>query len=312
VLWQSRTLGRMGTRAHTVPRFYLDFFADPETAPSQRAALWVCDLASGKIKRRAAKNLSIHRGVYDGPGGLTPGRGTIEQHLSRIESDAANAIRDWVALPQGSRSDPPVEITRFVAWLAARTLPMREMYERWFGAVLPSVVSELTALPEARDTRFTMEDSSGNSVEATLAQVVALRSGGWRIRLSDDQFQQILHLQAWAFQTKHFAKMSWGLMDAPAGHSFITSARPVVWTTDALGGLAPPGDLGEESAVVVAPLTRTVALVGHNTSGSRFRALPVREVNRYIARLAGSWIAGPTRDAVACAFRDVETTGPSA
>jgi hypothetical protein len=58
----------------TGPRFYLDYFATAEGPPISKLALWVCHLASGKLKRRAATNHSIERGLYDSLGGLGPGK----------------------------------------------------------------------------------------------------------------------------------------------------------------------------------------------------------------------------------------------
>lgn len=301
----------MSTRAHTVSRFYLDYFASEEGALNSQPALWVCQLESGSMKRRGAKNMSIERGLYDGPGCLGPGNGTIEAHLARIESNAASAIRAWVSLPQGARSDPPRGICRFLAWQATRTLPMKELFGRWFDALVPTLAEDVASRAEVASARFTMESRRGERVEARVEDLAGLHREGWQIVLSNEQFQQVMHLQAWFLETKHFAKMSWGILDAPRGHPFVTSDRPVAWTTADLGGLAPPGLLGDRSAVVIAPLTSAVAMLGYHGSGARFETTSPRDVNRLVANLADKWIAGPSRLVVEQAYRDTWHRLPS-
>ena len=47
--------------------------------------------------------------------------------------------------------------------------------------------------------------------------------------LRRDDHLEMLHLQAWYFQVRHFPRLSWVRLDAPAGEWFITSDRGVAW-----------------------------------------------------------------------------------
>src|SRR5438132_384285 len=86
---------KAGTRAHTVPKFYLRGFVDPESESRSGPVdpfVWLGSLTTDEIKRRSPKNISIVRGLYDGPGGFADSSASIEAHLAKIEGAAAVAI----------------------------------------------------------------------------------------------------------------------------------------------------------------------------------------------------------------------------
>jgi hypothetical protein len=73
----------LGTRAHTVPKFYLHGFVAPETEGSRDPFVWIGSLRTGEITRRSPKNISIARGLYDGQGALAEPNATIKPTLRR-------------------------------------------------------------------------------------------------------------------------------------------------------------------------------------------------------------------------------------
>jgi hypothetical protein len=111
----------LSTRAHTVPKFYLRGFVALEAEGSRDPFVWIGSLTTGEITRRSPKNISIARGLYDGQGGFAESDVTIEAHLAKIESAASVAIRKFAATKIGEGGPIPPEITRFLAWQAART-----------------------------------------------------------------------------------------------------------------------------------------------------------------------------------------------
>jgi hypothetical protein len=110
----SRTRGetRGGTRAHTVPKFYLNGFIAPESATSRDPFVWIGSLKTAEISRRSPKNISLARGLYDGQGGFVEPDATIEAHLAKIESAASTAIRKFAAEPVGVAFAIPPEVGR--------------------------------------------------------------------------------------------------------------------------------------------------------------------------------------------------------
>ncbi len=74
----------MSTRAHTVPKFYLNGFVATGSERERNRFVWIASLATGEIAKRSPKNISIARGLYDGRGGPEEPNATIEAHLARI------------------------------------------------------------------------------------------------------------------------------------------------------------------------------------------------------------------------------------
>ncbi len=129
----------------------------------------------------------------------------------------------------------------------------------------------------------------------------AYRKRGWKWIFRRDDYLEMLHIQAWYFQVRHFPRLSWVRLQPPDNEFFITSDRSVAWLVDGYAD-TPPASLRHPTAQVVAPLTRKVALVGRH--GGRELHVTPREINRFVAFTASDWIAGPTSDVVRRALTD--------
>jgi hypothetical protein len=304
-----RRLG--GTRAQTVPKFYLNGFVAPESANSRDPFVWIGSLKTGEISRKSPKNLSIVRGLYDGQGGFSEPNITIESHLAKIESGASTAIRNLAASPIGSGVAVPPEIWRFVAWQAARTPGWMDFIERWIkehpnisetDVVEPPPLGFETAV--RRERPMCLEDpNTGARREITDAEEIeAYLKQGWRFVLRRDDHLELLHWQAWYFQVRHFPRLRWTRLQPPEGEFFITSDRGVTWLVDGYRGAIPPAALRDPEVMVFAPLTKNLALIG------RHGAEPVDAtpwgINALIAISASRWIAGPRREVVQRALFD--------
>ncbi|MGB6484023.1 MAG: DUF4238 domain-containing protein [Candidatus Acidiferrales bacterium] len=300
----------MSTRAHTVPKFYLGGFLAPESEHTRDPFVWLGSVNTTAIKRRSPKNISIARGLYDGPGGLSQPNSTVEDHLAKIESEASLAISKFAATRVGEARSLPPEITRFLAWQAARTPRWMELEQYWVNdPPFDDNARPLEAPPpgfeKIRDRLRTLcleEPGTGIRVDVkTKGEFDAYRKRGWKWVLNRDDYLEMLHVQAWYFQVRHFPRLSWVRLQPPDGEFFITSDRGVAWLVDGLAD-TPPAALRHWTAQVVAPLTRTVALVGRHITGA-LNVTP-REVNRLTSCLASDWIAGPTIDVVRQALLD--------
>jgi hypothetical protein len=250
------------------------------------------------------KNVSIARGIYDGPGGFAEPDKLIEAHLAKIESEAARALK---RMNSPEASDVPPEVWRFIAWQAARTpawmgLEQNWVNQQWDGEVVeppPDGINDIRDRqrplrfenPETAEARYTDDD----------AEQKELRRNGWILELGRDDHLELLHMQAWYFQVRHFPRLSWVRLTAPEGEFFITSDRGVAWLADGYAD-TPPSALRHPAAQVVAPLTRKVALVGRHAT-TPLKVTP-REVNRFVAFASADWIAGPSRDVVERALQD--------
>lgn len=294
----------MATRAHTVPYFYLRGFVAPDSQSQRDPYVWLASLKTGEISRRSPKNISIVRGIYDGPGGFAESDKSIENHLAKIESEAAVALRR--AEFAGSTAIP-AEMWRFLAWQAARTpgwmaLEQEWANQPWDGKVVePPPEGICNVKNRNRPPRFENPETGEAYYTNDRSEQEALRKAGWKWKLGRDDNLELLHMQAWYFQVRHFPRLSWVQLTAPDGEFFITSDRGVGWLVDGYAD-TPPAALRHPAAQVVAPLTRKKTLVGRY--GNAPLDVTPREVNRFIAFASADWIAGPTRQVVERALQD--------
>lgn len=300
----------MSIRAHTVPRFYLAGFAALEPEKKRDPFVWLGSLSTGNIERRSPKNISIARGFYDGIGGFEDDDRSIEDHLSRIESEAAFAIRKFASTSSGEGTNPDSAIWRFLSWQAARTPGWFKLVQEWVNeATADTATSLVEPPPEGFEkiknrprTHWVEDPDSGQRHEARdLDELRACQKQGWKWVLSAEDRLETLHMQAWYFQVRHFPRLNWTRLDCPKGECFVTSDRAVAWVADGFAD-TPPAALRHPTAQVVASLTQNTALIGRNET-SPLRVTP-REVNRFIAFAASDWIVGPTRSAVEQAIID--------
>jgi hypothetical protein len=303
----------MATRAHTVPKFYLNGFLAPESMSGPDPYLWFGSLTTGEIKRRSPKNISITRGLYDGPGGLENSNASLEAHLAMIEAAAATAIREFVAAPLSENASPPAEIWRFLAWQAARTPQWIALVSDWANSpedgsavpVLEPPPAGMDNIKEKIRNHCIKNPETGERHEvADIAEFEAYRKRGWKWILSLDDQRELIHLQAWYFQIRHFPRLSWVRLNTPSDEWFVTSDRAVAWLAEGHAD-TPPSALRHPSVLVLAPLTSKTALIGRH--GTHQLNVSSREMNCQIALAASAWIAGPTKAVVEAALQDRAT-----
>lgn len=127
-----------------------------------------------------------------------------------------------------------------------------------------------------------------------------LATHGWRPDFNDRaNFLEAVHVQAYYLQVRFFPRLQWFSLHAPKGEFFIIGDRAVGWIADGYVN-APPSWLRSPSAYVLAPLTKTLVLVGRHTTDP-WQVTPW-QVNQQVAALAHEWIAGPTRQCIDAAL----------
>lgn len=296
----------MNSRHHYVSQFHLRGFTDPEVAKLQEPWLWVGDCATGLIERRAPKNLAWSTDLFAGPGGLADRESSLEAFLAtHVEGPAAFTLRGFASRPQGERSAVPAEVGRYLAWAAARSVSMRQLYQDWIddlpdltdcAVVEPPPPGFEQMVPVTRSHRME-HPALGIRDDVPSEDVEFLRRQGWRFLLANDDFLELVHLQAWYFQVRFFPRLRWIILDAPRGRHFIVGDRPVVWGFDGAVD-AQPRALRHPDVQLFATLTRSLALFAHHPSVPPPRSISYQDVNRVLASAAQDWIAGPTRDVV--------------
>lgn len=297
----------MASRDHYISQFHLKGFTDPSAAKPQEPWLWVGNRATHSIERRAPKNLAWSAGLFAGPAGLADRSASLESHLAtQVESPAAFALRSFSARPRGERGSVPGALGRYLAWAAARSLSMHGLYQEWIDATPPLEEIDYAEDPPAGFEQIAPITRSHRMEHAVLGvradvppkEVQLLRSRGWRLVLTNDDFLEIVHLQAWYFQVRFFPRLQWIVLDAPPRGYFVIGDRPVVWGSEGRF-TAKPSALRNPDTQLFAPLTRSVALFAYNASGPPPGPVSYRTVNQIVGSFARNWIAGPTREIVA-------------
>lgn len=297
----------MASRDHYVSQFHLKGFTDPNVRKPQEPWLWVGDCATRSIQRRAPKNLAWSKGLCAGPAGLADRSASLESHLAnQVESPAAFSLRTFSAQPQGQRTAIPGELGRYLAWAAARSLSMHQLYQEWIDTT--PALNEVDYVEEPPKgfgqvvpiTRFHRMEHAllGVREDVPSEDVEILRSQGWRLVVTNADFLELVHLQAWYFQVRFFPRLRWIGLNAPPGGYFVIGDRPVVWGFEGML-TAKPSALRHPDTQLFAPLTRSLALFAYHPSGSPPRAIYYQDVNRVLAAAAQDWVAGPTREVVA-------------
>lgn len=296
----------MAGRHRYVAQFHLRGFIGPAADGSADPWLWVANCRTGTVKRRSPKNFGWSRGLFDGPGGLANRDATLESFLAKeVEGPAAIALRTLTDKEMRHFAGVPPELGRYLAWAAARSLPMKALYQSWIDEI-PSPNEAKFAEPpppgfgewsKASHLHRMEHPLHGVRDDVRCEQVEALRHRGWRLCLGIDDFLGLVHLQAWYFQVRFFPRLKWLSLRAPQDHYFIIGDRPVGWGFSNLVDAAPYW-LRHPEVQLVAPLSRSLALFAYHASNDHSEIIKTTDINRIIASAAHEWIAGPTEAVV--------------
>ena len=196
---------------HFLPQFYLRGFTDPSTPPGQSPYVWVRDQLSGKISRRAPKNVAAESGFYALD--VLAGRDyeSVENELSAMESLAAMALRRYLVSSAGTRGVMPPELGAFVAWQAARVPWQRRVADDEWQRFLQKVAEGTAEAPV--DPTFSVllihQDSREERRETVEASLPLLQGGDWVARFDQNQQIEVMRMQAWYYRTQHFPRLTW-------------------------------------------------------------------------------------------------------
>lgn len=270
--------------------------------------LWQGFVPNGPVKRRAPKNVGTANLMFDGPGGLADRDATLESFLANeVEGPAAEAMREVCRWRSDSAGEMPPALTRYLAWAAARSLPMQTLEqfcaEKGFGrageVVEPPPEALLKASELQRDVQM-LHPTLGCRVFPAGSDLERAAAEGWFPDMRErTNFLEIVHIQAYYFQVRFFPRFKWFALHAPEGEFFVIADRAVGWAADGYID-APPSCLRHPSAYVLAPISRSLSLVGRHTK-EKWQVTTGR-INAVIACWAHDWIAGPTQATVESAL----------
>jgi hypothetical protein len=287
-----------------VSKFHLSQFTDPESFGTNDPWLWLGSVIDRSIRRRAPKNVGTVNLAFDGPGGLADRDATLESFLAKeVEGPAALAMREVCRWPSGTAGSMPAALLRYLAWAAARSLPMQDLEHCWlekgFGnggdVVEPPPEGLLNGSELQRDVKM-CHSTLGSRVFRADDDFEKLQAEGWFPDMHDRaNFLESVHIQAYCFQVRFFPRLKWFALHAPRGDFFVIADRAVGWVADGIID-APPSSLRDPSAYVLAPISRSLLLVGRHTTTEW--QVTTGQVNAVMTSWAHERIAGPTQTTV--------------
>jgi Protein of unknown function (DUF4238) len=286
-------------RHHYLPQFYLSGFVDREVSSGLTPCLWLRDIGSGRICRRGPSNVGAISGFYATTDKL--GRldyESFENELSEMESRAAMALRRLLSEPHGSPRRIVPELGEFLAWLAVRV----PWFERAANEAMAQYLISRSASAEIPDDDSDFSVSVANRLTGELrreriepaAQLAA--TGDWRPIFDENQRVEVVRVQQWYFNTRHFPQLHWILLTAPTGRYFITSDRPVVWFLPDRGFADSPAALKQPDVQLSVPLNARYAFLALGSPPAYDLTITPEEINRRTAHHAETFIASPHAD----------------
>lgn len=281
---------------HYLPQFYLRGFTDARAPRSHAPFVWVRDAGTGVISRRAPQNVAVESGFYATHTESGPNYHAVEDELAHIESRAAFALRRYLALPATAHGPIPVELGEFIAWLGARVPWFRRVAQDGWIEFLRSATWGHEALPEDPGFRVLLFSvNSGELRRESLTNALPLiRTGRWTPALDQNQHVELMRVQAWYFRFKHFPALTWAVLTAPAGHTFVTSDRPVVWFVRGKGVVDSPAALRDPGVELSVPLDASHALLGLGSALRRPKHVHVEDINERTAAHAERFVIAST------------------
>ena len=299
----------MSAQHHYISQFHLKQFTDPDSLNTEVPWLWQGFVPDGPVNRRAPKKVGRRPGMFDGPGGLADRDSTIESFLANeVEGPAAKAIKELCRRSPDSGAEIAPPLSRYLAWAAARSLPMQQLENFWgkkgIGRNDDGVESPPEGLLSGTDMQRDVQmchPTLGCRVFPAGSDLAQTTAEGWYPDMTERvNFLEGVHIQAYYFQARFFPRFNWFALHAPEGYFFIIANRAVGWAADGYVN-APPSCLRDPSAYVLAPISRSLVLVGRHST-EKWNVSPDR-INAIITCWAHDWIAGPTRATVDAALK---------
>ena len=300
----------MSAQHHYISKFHLNQFLDPDSLSTSDPWLWQGFVPDGPVRRRAPKNVGTVAQMFDGPGCLADRDATLETFLAnKVEGPAAAAMKEVSSWPPGSAGNLPPALFRYLAWAAARSLPMQALEESWgknlFGRDLEPIEPPPEGLLSATEIRrdiSMLHHSLGRKIFPAGSDFERAAREGWFPDMTErTNFLESVHIQAYYFQVRFFPRLKWFALHPPQGNFFIIADRPIGWVVH--GSVdAPPSALRHPSAYVLAPINKSLLFLGRHTS-EPWQVTPA-EINAVMARWARTWIVGPTEATVRSALEN--------
>ena len=182
---------------------------------------------------------------------------------------------------------------------------MRSLYESWLVNAARREDDDIVEPPPEWVESITLasrgvrmeHENLGHRVAHSADDASSLVRAGWQPRLSEQDFSEVVHLQAAYLQSRLFPRLRWHTLIPPTGDFFVLGDRPVVWGfAEALD--LPPSAFRLPGVQLVAPLTSSLAVFAHHAEDVAPDRITSSEVNSIVGAAATRWIVGSSEQVV--------------
>jgi hypothetical protein len=252
---------------HFVPQFYLRAFRDTAVPEGQEPWLWVGDLGERSVERRAPKNVGKKANYYSFPDVDAKSPETLEEILSKVESEAAPVIKRLISGDLRFLEQDRANVLFFMAFFVGRTPFFCRMIEGPMAEIGKEVMLMSARQPDYFE-RTLREAQAQTGVEFTPEEVEDLRQ--WAA--NDSNYTVTLNpvVSLWtgiemSLDTIFpvFEQMKWAVLRAAGNGGFLTCDNPVSWFNPRP---RPPFNAGRGLAMrnveVTFPIAPNLALLG--------------------------------------------------
>jgi hypothetical protein len=249
---------------HYLPISYLKQFCDPDCPANQEPYVWVNDLKSADWRKRAPKNIAYGADIYSAKNSSGVPDHSLEQTISKIESDVAILVRDIGTNPGMSLSDESKRLLTFFVVLMSARVPVQmkhdlEPHNDLVKMILSLRLQLFEQDPESFDAALEQyERDSGIEMPAATLKDFKDRLPHLQLNKTYAFVDFLRHAARW--KTEALLKMGCSILVSDY-YEFLTSDMPVGAT--AIGfedSLLKPGWAYEKTEVTF-PLTRNIGLL---------------------------------------------------
>ena len=251
---------------------YLQGFVDPTLAPSKNV-VWVYEHGA-RIRKASPRKVARDTFFYSIPPDEAPTPEAanphwIERTIGLLESHTASTLEKLrlgnIELTEQEKG----EFAGFMALTMCRTPFFLQSVERVVIANALQNASELVDDADELAARLRRLGTQGKGLEVETVQDAfrALLSGRVKMQLAGKAWSMKAIFQAVNPRMDLFASLRWVLLDAPPGHTFLTSDNPVIVQDPGAMHRDPPGSGWTIAVQFFFPVSRDKLLMGRVDSG---------------------------------------------
>lgn len=289
----------MSIGSHTIPRFYLEQFANPNKRKGKPGKVWTYE--KGKVPQLRGTDA---QGYENGYFAFVQPDGKLDESFEAKLAELEARCNDTLVCAKSKLFDLSLLIHRttlafYMGLLFARSTSRRKFSAGNFAKIQGPFAQLEFNEDYVRDTATHFSEATGETVTADgIRQLIRNQAARFSTKEEiNNSFIQDLLIHAETLKTELVPK-AWQVWEAPSGSEFVTSDNPVVTFIRLAEDLWHPGHGYRKPNVAVAfPLAPTACLTVGITGPDSLKvdAAKVTRVNEIVIRSCDRFVYSKTR-----------------